>query len=332
MRSDEIMNQVFPNVSVIIPSYNRAGLLGQTIESFVNQNYPGDKYEIIIADNNSSDDTAKVARDWQSKSRIKIGYLLEERQGVHFARNSAAKVASGKILYFTDDDMIADPDLLIEIVKPFGMDRLVATATGKVLPKWEKIPPAWVRDLCSNSLLSLQNKTENLIIAPNDIGVFSCHQAIRKSVLFEAGGFNPENTAGVWIGDGETGLNIKIKALGYRFAYIGSSVIYHIIPPSRMTQTYLNTRLGNQGNCDSYTEYRANKDDRMHLCRKILSHIKGMVKRAIMTTALLIVFKQSWRINRALLPYYANRIKYDLRLIRDEQWRELVLKYNWIEE
>ena len=65
-------------------------------------------------------------------------------------------------------------------------------------------------------------------------------------------GTNPENTAGEWVGDGETRLNIKIKNLGYKFAFNGKGIIYHIIPSERMKQSYLNGRLYNQGNCDSF--------------------------------------------------------------------------------
>ena len=71
----------------------------------------------------------------------------------------------------------------------------------------------------------------------------------------KSGGYNPENTRGEWIGDGEAGLNRKLQELGYWSGYISSSITYHMIPTERMTQGYLNKRLANQGNCDSYSDY-----------------------------------------------------------------------------
>lgn len=320
-------------VSVIIPTYNRAKMLDWTIESFIKQNYPKDKYELIVSDNNSDDNTKVVVTEWQAKSSVPIKYLFEPHQGVHYARNSAAKIAKGDILYFTDDDMVADKDLLKNLVKVFSMGYNVASATGKVLPKWETEPPKWILKYCNNYWLSLNDRAEKLIIAPFDIGVLSCHQAIMREAFFKSGGFNPENTAGEWIGDGETGLNIKIKELGYNFAYVGDSVIYHIIPPSRMTQSYLNKRMANQGNCDSYTEYRRNKYNNGQLIFQIVKHLINIIVAPLGGLTLpFILTKYSWRLFVAWIFYNINRIKYDMRLIYDERWRQLVLKNNWLEE
>jgi glucosyl-dolichyl phosphate glucuronosyltransferase len=233
-------------ISIIIPTYNHAKMLGLTIESFTGQAYPKELYEIIISDNNSNDNIRDVVAEWQAKSPVPIKYVFEKRQGVHYARNSAAKIAKGEILYYTDDDMIADSRLLEEMVKVFELDPMIGTATGLVLGKFDVEPPKWASKYLINGYLSLtdKNKREELIISRDDCGVYSCHQAIKRDVFFKSGGFNPENTAGVWIGDGETGLNIKIRALGYKVAYISKSVIYHMLPENRTTLNYLIKRIG----------------------------------------------------------------------------------------
>ena len=250
-----------PFVSIIIPTYNRAQTLPATLESFLAQNYPRDCYEILIVDNNSTDTTHKITARYIDSSAVLVKYLFEPRQGVHYARNSAAKKANGDILYFTDDDMVADPALLHELVKVFELVPEVGCATGLILPRFEKEPPEWVRRYLWNHYLSVTEKSrlEELIITPNDL-VYSCHQAVRRDLFFQAGGFNPENTAGIWIGDGETGLNIKIKNLGGKFAYTSHAIIHHIIPETRATLGYLLQRTGNQGFCDSYTEYRVHRE------------------------------------------------------------------------
>lgn len=321
-----------PFVSVIIPTYNRAKMLGLTIESFIAQDYPKELYEIIISDNNSNDNTRDVVAEWQAKSPVPIKYIFEKRQGVHYARNTAAKIAERDVLYYTDDDMIADPNLLKEIIKPFLMDEKIATVTGRVLPKWEKPPPKWIVALCYNYWLSLNDKKEELIISSADCGIISCHQAILREVFFKSGGFNPENTGGEWLGDGETGLNIKIQDLGYKFAYIGSSIIYHMIPATRMTQSYLNKRFKNQGSCDSYTDYRKYRYTKSQLFIKILEHFVKMLLSCFYTPLSLIGGKSRWRLGIAYIYYFYQRIKYNLRLIKDCEWKEFVLKYNWLDE
>lgn len=320
-----------PTVSVIIPTYNRAKMLGITIESFVNQDYAPGSFEIIIADNNSTDNTREVVADWQSRSAVPITYLFEQRQGVHYARNSAAKKATGEILYFTDDDMIADSRLLAEIVSVFSLDPLVGTVTGRVLPKWEVQPPDWVLQLCYNSLLSIFDSLgDGIHIDEVDFGVYSCHQAIRRAALFKAGGFNPESTYTDYVGDGETGLSIKLKDNGYKFGYNGKSIIHHMIPASRMTQDYLNKRLANQGSADCYTEYKKHLFSSEQLADRVQNYVSSLIEKSSLCVDKRIDDDIRWRMDKAYAHYYLSRIEYDLRLIKDPDWRELVLKSDWI--
>jgi len=324
-----------PYISIIIPTYNRSKLLGITIESFIKQRYPKDKYEIIVADNNSSDNTKDIVAEWQSNSTVNIKYIFERRPGVHYARNSAAKIAVGEILYFTDDDMVADHNLLSEIIKPFEFDEEVGTATGRVLPKWESPPPPWLVKHCYNQFLSLNDPPEEFIISKKDCNVFSCHQAVRKTVFFEAGGFNPENTAGVWIGDGETGLNIKIKKLGYKYGFNGNSITHHIIPPDRMTQGYLNRRIGNAGFCDSYTEYRKNIPSNWGVVSNALRRTFVSAPVKVFGYLVLSLLRKDFgylRFCSAYFNYYLKRNIYDVKIITSEGWRKMVLRSDWLSD
>jgi len=321
----------FPFISIIIPTYNRANLLPLTMNSFLSQDYPQDRYEIIVADNNSTDNTREVATRYFGNSAVIVQYIFEKRQGVHYARNSAAKQASGDILYFTDDDMVADPALLNELVKVFNLFPDVGCATGLILPLFQKEPPAWVRRCLWNGYLSLteRDRPEELIVSKNDL-VYSCHQAIRRDVFSKAGGFNPENTAGVWIGDGETGLNIKIKSLGYKFAYTSKSIIHHIIPNSRTTLKYLIKRIGNQGFCDSYTDYRKHRDRSKIIPSMLKRNTIGMLKTLGFTLAKIVLGKLSWHFLPANIMYFHKRNIYDLKLYTNENFRKIAEIDDWI--
>jgi len=306
-------------------------MLKIAIESLILQTYPHDKYELIICDNNSRDNTKEVVEQFIKKNIIRISYVFEGRQGLHFARHTGARHSTGEILFFTDDDMVADKDLLVEIIRAFELDDKVAVVTGKILPRWMIEPPIWVPKLCNNFILSLNDRGDNIEISNDDLGAFGCHLAIRKDVFYKAGGFNLEVEGEKWLGDGETGLNIKVKELGFKFAYNGKSVIYHMIPPSRMTQKYLNKRLANQGNTNSYTEYRQRLTGKIGLYKNIIIYFVGIVKQFVKITIKFIMFDYSWRINVAYIFYFLNRIKYDYRLISDENWKKIVLKNDWLE-
>jgi glycosyltransferase involved in cell wall biosynthesis len=323
--------EALPFVSVIVPTFNRAGTLRMTVDRLLAQSYPADRFEIVIVDNGSTDNTQQVI-EALSAGATNVRSMVEKRRGAHFARNTGAMAARGIILYFTDDDMLPDPAMLETIVTAFSPGSHVGSATGRILPVWETEPPRWVLEHCRNALLSLNDRGQATIVSDDDPGVFSCHQAILREAFMTAGGFNPDTNAEKFTGDNETGLNIKVRKLGYRFAYVGGSVTQHMIPASRMTQRYLNSRFADQGFCDSYTAYQAVQVSKPRLAARVIMHTllagatstKALVRRAANDSR--------WRLDLARMFYYRNRARYDTRLIRHSEWRRFVLKSDWLSD
>ncbi|MGE5457370.1 MAG: glycosyltransferase [Methanococcaceae archaeon] len=324
-------------ISIIIPTYNRGKYISITIQSFLELNYPKDDYEIIVANNNSTDDTAEIVHQYiNNPEGVKLNYIFEPRQGVHYARNTAAKAANYELLYFTDDDMIADPELLNEIIKPFQIDPKVADVTGKVLPKWEETPPEWIVKQCNNYLLSLLTPKYDFLVADSISYLYSCHQAVRRDVFFQAEGFNPEYTKGKYMGDGESGLNLKIRRLGYKYGYNGKSVIYHIIPKTRCTQKYLNKRFENNGRAHAYTAFRENSSMPLLLIR-IFTNIILRFPRDIFMTFLTPIFRKDISLYFSLYHIILGRFYYlygsmafNINLITKNNLRKFVLKKDWL--
>lgn len=101
-------------ISVIIPTYNRANTLKNCLEILLNQDYPKEKFEIIVVDDGSRDDTKAVIDSL--KDRANIRYLKHERNlGISASRNSGIKNAKGGIIAFIDDDCIAGSNWLSSI-------------------------------------------------------------------------------------------------------------------------------------------------------------------------------------------------------------------------
>lgn len=105
-----------------------------------------------------------------------------------------------------------------------------------------------------------------------------------------------------------------------------------MIPALRMTQDYLNKRMANQGSADCYTEYKQNIFSNEELLQRITTYHQKVLEHAYYATMKRISDEIDWHIDEARTHYYLNRIAYDLRLVHDPQWRELVLKYDWINE
>jgi glycosyltransferase involved in cell wall biosynthesis len=95
-------------VSVVIPARNAAAVIGSQLEALSRQDYPG-AWEVIIADNASSDDTAHVAASWASMLPGLHVVCAASRRGINHARNVGARAARGDIVVFCDADDVATP-------------------------------------------------------------------------------------------------------------------------------------------------------------------------------------------------------------------------------
>lgn len=103
-----------PTLTVIICTYNRASLLRYCLESLTNQ--VGDhQFSVIVVDNNSDDDTQEVIDEFES--RLPITGLLENNQGLSFARNTGYESATTDWVAYLDDDAKAKPNWIDEIIK-----------------------------------------------------------------------------------------------------------------------------------------------------------------------------------------------------------------------
>jgi GT2 family glycosyltransferase/glycosyltransferase involved in cell wall biosynthesis len=105
-------------ISVVIPTRNRAPYLSSCLESLAAQTLPGDRYEVIVVNDGSTDDTAAVCASFVS--RLRLRHLPIEHAGISGAKNHGARAAGGWIVLFFDDDDVADPDLLLEHARAHG--------------------------------------------------------------------------------------------------------------------------------------------------------------------------------------------------------------------
>lgn len=107
-------------ISFIIPSFNSASTIKRAIESILSQT-ANIKYEIIIVDDGSIDNTEEVLRNYEKDERIK--YYKKENSGVADTRNYGVKMATGEYIIFVDSDDYISHDLLKDI-EPFILQNI----------------------------------------------------------------------------------------------------------------------------------------------------------------------------------------------------------------
>lgn len=182
------------DISVVVSTYNRCELLARLLESLVAQQNGDVRYEVIIVDNNSTDDTRKVVESFQARGCQNLQYVFEGQQGVSYGRNTGIARAVAPIIAFTDDDMLATPDWVAALKRAFDEHPEADFCGGRVEPRWSQPPPAW--------LLNRRHWMPLGIVSLGDQPFYShfgnqkefptCNVAFRREVFTRIGGFAPE--------------------------------------------------------------------------------------------------------------------------------------------
>ncbi len=118
-----------PKVSICMATWNRAHIIGKSIQSAINQDY--DNWELVISDDGSTDNTGEVVKKYVKRDK-RIKYIPHEKT-VYYTdnRNIAIDNSDGELLAFCDDDNIMHPRFLKELVKPHKVDDVVLTYCGR---------------------------------------------------------------------------------------------------------------------------------------------------------------------------------------------------------
>ena len=187
------MMSIVPDVSVVIATYNRASILPAALESILNQDTQGATYEVILVDNNSTDHTEEVAKSFIDSSGGKLRYVFEPNQGVSFARNAAIEKTLAPIIAFFDDDVQVASNWVATIKQTLDRHQDVSCIGGKVLPRWESDPPAWLtREHWAPLALQDYGDESFLVNFKRPLCLISANLAIRRAVFDEVGVFRPE--------------------------------------------------------------------------------------------------------------------------------------------
>jgi glucosyl-dolichyl phosphate glucuronosyltransferase len=228
------------NVTVILCTYNRCENLAKALESAAALRLPEpDEWEVLVVDNNSSDETPEVAKSFCQRYPGRFRYLFEPQQGKSHALNAGTREAHGDILAFMDDDVTVDPMWLQNLTGSL-LNGHWAGAGGRILPQQTFEPPRWLsleepRALAPFALFDLGSEAGELAVAP-----FGTNMAFRSEVFEKYGGFRTDlgPRPGCEIRSEDSEFSQRLLAAGERLRYEPSAVVYHGIPESRLQKKY----------------------------------------------------------------------------------------------
>lgn len=101
-----------PEVSVVLPTYNRLAQLQQVLAGLEKQSYPAANFEVIVVSDGSTDGTNQFLQEYQSRTVLNLVPLVQENQGPAAARNQGIQTAQGTLILFIDDDVVPVPNLI----------------------------------------------------------------------------------------------------------------------------------------------------------------------------------------------------------------------------
>ena len=252
-------------ISVVIATYNRVDVIKDCIESILSQDFPKDRYEIIIIDSSSTDSVKKIIEECFQRSNPEIKYFYQKKEGLASARNLGIDKAIGDIIYFFDDDCIVDKNCLKIVSSAYDTNDIGGIEGGVAGYHSSTIIQKY------GDYLYHRTDTQPGGIIPGMDGPIGCNASYKKEVLSAVQGFDEQFK---WMEDLE--IAIKIRKKGYYFKFIPSALVYHkhrTTLQEVLTRAYYFCFAGIKLCCDKYPELYSLKKIIFRNCVRIIYKI-----------------------------------------------------------
>ena len=229
-----------PVVTVVMPTYNRAQLLGDAVRSVLAQDAPP-PYEFVVVDNNSKDDTRAVVEALIPASGGRLRYVFEGRQGASHARNAGVAAARGEFVAFTDDDVRTSPTWVAEIHRAFVQHPWAEFVGGRVYARWPGPVPAWLtRDHWSPLALIDYGDEPFRVDLDRPVCLVTANVAARRATFDRVGPFDParQHARGAVAASEDHEWELRVLRSGGAGLYSPAIVLDAEVQPNRLGKAY----------------------------------------------------------------------------------------------
>jgi glucosyl-dolichyl phosphate glucuronosyltransferase len=230
------------DLSVAICTWNRHHMLAETLEHMASCMHvpPGMKWEVLVVNNNCTDETDEVLDHFQG--RLPVRRLFELSPGLSAARNCALKAARGPYIVWTDDDVRPEATWLSAYLGAFRRHPGAAFFGGPVRPRFDVAPPAWLVDawpLVQNAYAVCDLGQEEHALKEDRLP-FGANMAFRVDMLKRFSFDQALGNAGrERVGGEETAVMKQMLAAGASGYWVPDAAVGHMIPQERCTFEYL---------------------------------------------------------------------------------------------
>jgi glucosyl-dolichyl phosphate glucuronosyltransferase len=249
------------NVTAIVCTYNRCESLAKALCSVASSVLPTSvEWDVLVVDNNSSDQTRAVVEGFRQKYPGRFHYLFEPRQGKSYALNAGIRESRGDVLAFVDDDVTVEPTWLQNLTSAMNSEEWAGSG-GRTLPASPFTPPEWLSidepftwGGILGGLFDLGDKPCELVTEP-----YGTNMAFRRAMFDRYGYFRTDMGPGVGseIRNEDTEFGRRLLAGGERLRYEPLAVVYHPILKNRVQRDYFLTWWFDQGRALAREEGKA---------------------------------------------------------------------------
>lgn len=236
----------YDNLTVLICTWNRCRRLGETLDSLARVSVPdGLRWDVLVIDNNSTDDTAAAVRDRARSYPVPLRYGFEPRQGKSWAMNTGLAACTSPIVAFADDDIEVGREWLTAITTSFSEHRDVAYIGGRVDPIWEAPCPSWFAGTGKTlwgTVAILDYGDEPFVFEDRRKIPIGANFAIRRSTVERVGGFDTvlgRNSEQILLGQELPEFFARVRLAGLRGLYVPAMSVRHHVPARRLTPDYV---------------------------------------------------------------------------------------------
>lgn len=232
------------DATVLVCTYNRAALLAELLDSLRATVPSGLTWDVIVVDNNSTDETRRVVTSRMGGFPVPLKYLFEPRQGKSVALNTGLAATDAAVVVFTDDDVQVSEHWLDASCRRILDDSTVDYTGGPVFPIWERPRPSWLdgeRSDLWGTLAILDYGGEPFVFEQRQRVPLGANFAIRRTLVEAIGAFDPRlgrNGDQVLLGQELPEFFVRSRALGACGLYVPRMRVQHHVPARRLRPEY----------------------------------------------------------------------------------------------